>query len=1203
MKKSIILILLVLLATSVFASTVTKTYSFDKPQVKYSGEYATIVQENTFINGVPGQPAITYSPVSLYIGSGKEAVNVQVKRSGQSTIKLTNRLIPAQQQFPLSKMDESYFTEPNQEYYSLDKSFPGNEVKNLRTDFIAGHSIATFAVNAVEYNPANNTITWYDEITISVNTEYTQRASESQDLYKENKNIYNRIVRSVDNPEAVNFSYNTRNNGIDYLIIYPQDYLAQIEDIKHYHEARNLNVELLSVESIQANNVPNNADFDDLQDKIREYIKYYYSQDVNDLSYVLLAGDDDVIPHRGFWADNDAQADFDIPADCYYSNLDGSFDYDGNDVFGEEMDADLYPELAIGRICYNNVNELDNILNKIYKFTEEPVVDQVTTSFMCGEWLWEGPTYGGDYMDELIGNTNMYGYSTTGYPENWTFPKLYDRDNGGDGSWNGNDLFPYLNQGPTYINHLGHSNTTYNMRISNDYVTTSNITNNGITSNFSVDFSQGCYAGAFDNRGTEVGQYIEDCISEKFTALDNSAVAMISNSRYGWGSQGSTNGASQYFHREWVDAIFTEGIYSIGESLNDAKVDNIPRMDSPTMFWCYYQTTLFGDPAMLLWTDTPGMIEENISTVWTMGQSSYPLDITTDDVKVSLMDGDDILWSGEKDFLGNIAVITSQTLLAGEYQLFITAPNSLPRTIDIEIIESDQAFVGTVNVTTNMESEVFSVNNTLGFDFSVKNFGSDELNEDVYLKLFCENSNIEVIEDSLYIGTMTGNQVIDFEDIFEIKNLGGHDDGETATVRIISYFGDNQSVNEKYVTLNASNLVVDNLSLVTETVSAETGMDIPMNLTITNNGSGYSDNVSLMFFSTMGEITFSHLSYNISNLAPGESVELNDIFTINIAETVQDGAMGNVQVLVLDPHYNTTSVNHDFIIGVDQFTFESGLMGFSIVDPTPSSNNQWAVSTNRNHTENGTSSIKFGGEGDSDYANSSYGYLETPSFNVEPGSVLKFYHWMKAERDIQNQNYAWDGGYVEMSVNNGQFMLITPLGDYPYSLRDNDANPIPAYTPVYSGSFSWTLAEFPIGNMTGTVKFRFIFAADGYTTDEGWYIDDLVVDLPTANTDSEVLPVVAEIKGNYPNPFNPETTIEYSVPSINSKSAEKVSLEIYNIKGQKVTTLVNDMKAPGTYRAVWNGLNSNNQRVASGIYFTKLKVASKTDTKKMILMK
>ncbi len=95
-----------------------------------------------------------------------------------------------------------------------------------------------------------------------------------------------------------------------------------------------------------------------------------------------------------------------------------------------------------------------------------------------------------------------------------------------------------------------------------------------------------------------------------------------------------------------------------------------------------------------------------------------------------------------------------------------------------------------------------------------------------------------------------------------------------------------------------------------------------------------------------------------------------------------------------------------------------------------------------------------------------------------------------------------------------------------------------------------------------------------------------------------ILPLITELNGNYPNPFNPETTISFST----TESTENTELTIYNLKGQKVKTLINKKLPTGNHQVVWNGKDENCKPVSSGIYFYKMKAGEYTFTKKMILI-
>lgn len=94
------------------------------------------------------------------------------------------------------------------------------------------------------------------------------------------------------------------------------------------------------------------------------------------------------------------------------------------------------------------------------------------------------------------------------------------------------------------------------------------------------------------------------------------------------------------------------------------------------------------------------------------------------------------------------------------------------------------------------------------------------------------------------------------------------------------------------------------------------------------------------------------------------------------------------------------------------------------------------------------------------------------------------------------------------------------------------------------------------------------------------------------------LPQAPVLFDNYPNPFNPSTTISYQLTG-----DSYVSLSIYNIRGQLVKTLVNDTGTPGNYSVVWSGKDDNDQSVNSGIYFSRLVVGDQTSVKKMLLLK
>jgi hypothetical protein len=103
----------------------------------------------------------------------------------------------------------------------------------------------------------------------------------------------------------------------------------------------------------------------------------------------------------------------------------------------------------------------------------------------------------------------------------------------------------------------------------------------------------------------------------------------------------------------------------------------------------------------------------------------------------------------------------------------------------------------------------------------------------------------------------------------------------------------------------------------------------------------------------------------------------------------------------------------------------------------------------------------------------------------------------------------------------------------------------------------------------------------------------------TENSTSKDTPVESQIKtGNYPNPFNPQTQIAYSLTE-----DCYVKLTIYNIQGQKVKQLLDEYQSAGTKEVVWDGCDENGERVASGIYFYRIEAGPNFATKRMVLLK
>jgi hypothetical protein len=154
----------------------------------------------------------------------------------------------------------------------------------------------------------------------------------------------------------------------------------------------------------------------------------------------------------------------------------------------------------------------------------------------------------------------------------------------------------------------------------------------------------------------------------------------------------------------------------------------------------------------------------------------------------------------------------------------------------------------------------------------------------------------------------------------------------------------------------------------------------------------------------------------------------------------------------------------------------------------------------------------------------------------------------------------------------------------------------------YSGSFKTLFTSFPLEYMKldnpdfdpiDSVLARAIdFFGIGFVTG--------VENEPSIKS----IPQSFSLHQNYPNPFNPATNISYSInAAVSGGKQMKTNLTVFNVLGQQVRVLVDDIQGPGNYTVTWDGTSSSGSRVASGIYFYRLLLGDESQTRKMVLLK
>ena len=156
----------------------------------------------------------------------------------------------------------------------------------------------------------------------------------------------------------------------------------------------------------------------------------------------------------------------------------------------------------------------------------------------------------------------------------------------------------------------------------------------------------------------------------------------------------------------------------------------------------------------------------------------------------------------------------------------------------------------------------------------------------------------------------------------------------------------------------------------------------------------------------------------------------------------------------------------------------------------------------------------------------------------------------------------------------------------------------------WSGNGSWEFETFNVESGFHTFKWEYYKDGGVSSFQDCVWIDEIIFPANSVDVtpDENSMIQIAEFNGNYPNPFNPTTTFSYSLAN-----ESEVSLTLFNIKGQKIKTLVSENQTAGVHHVIWDGTDDNGKKVSTGIYFSHCDAHNEegdyTSVKKVILLK
>lgn len=1152
-------LLFIVIWAGLTAETIRYSYDFSAPEIVNVENYNLITFDNMQQAGVNGEPSLPYFPVRILLPAGKIATDIIIEGNNRVNLTGSYQLYPRQQSRPLSSSSSGNFLK-NEAIYHSDAVYPARKFAEFTNEYMNGYTFLLTTITPVEYIPASGNISYFTKLTLTIQLEEDRKYSYSRKNLQFNSKIEKKIRSFAQNPEMLssyaNLPAKARDGEYEVLIITGNDFEDSFQDMINLNRKRGFICHVVTISEINSTMAGQ-----DIQEKMRNYIIQEYQN--NAIEHVILAGDCEIVPYRGFYCyvqSGSGYVDNGIPSDLYFAALDGSWDDDGDGIWGEIGEDDLLPELSVSRLPFNTQDELFRILNKSMMYQTQPVVGELNSPLLAGENLYNNPlTWGGDYLDLLIGYHDDNGYETNGIPIDDDYLTMYDRDLG---SWSGMQLVNEINEGHSFVYHSGHSNYGYCMRLEDWQITNTNFSQvNGVDHNFSLIYSHGCNAGGFD---------VSDCIAEYMVTIDNFAAVYIGSSRYGWFNEGQTEGPSAHLNREFCDALYDAGYYLIGEANMDSKTDTAPWVTAPGQWeegalrWTFYATNVLGDGLIPVWTAEPLNLTLTNNPVILLGDDQYEVLVESngnpiEDVNCVLIQNNEFIGKATTDATG-LAIIDfdATSLNPGEISLFVSGNNCLLTEYVLQVVPAG-IFVQVSDYTVQSgNDDVLEFGENVLLSLTLQELGNvgDVHNTEVIIS---ENDDYITLNDnSEPVGTITSGSVVELTDAFDFDLSNDVPDNHEFTLEIEINSDEGSWQSQLNLIAYAADIHLENVIIDDgENGILDPGEAATMQMMLMNNGGADAYNVNLNLQTSNPYVSLQILPYCI------DSLNSNTNGTYSVCDILLDDSAPAGEIVSFDLEITAdngyfTENDFDLLTGVLVENFETG--DFSLLDWTFAGEANWEIT---DEAFEGNFSAKSGSISNNDEST-----LEIQLNIIENGEI-SFWKKVSSEEDYDFLTF-----YVDNQL-----------------------------LAEWSGEDDWSEETYAI--TTGLHTFRWTYSKDQAVSngnDCGWidYITFPPAQIVTSSPENITL-LKTGLLGNYPNPFNPATTIDFII----SDPAKFVELFLYNIKGQKIKTLVRTTLSAGEYSVTWNGKDEADKPVASGVYFYRLAVDGKYigGSKKMLMLK
>ncbi len=1122
MKKLTFFVLLSLMSVFVFAQTVEMTYHFDNPKVTTLRGYQQISFEGCMQTALAGNPSLPYQMVSLVLPQGTEAESIEVELSDFQEVEGNISLFPYQPSRTVGDNEKRDLI-VNEAVYASKGVYPAENHGVVTTQYKNGYGFANAAFTPVQYIPSEGKVMYARTANVRVNTK-ASKADHSNMLWG-TEEIKNTVRRLAQNPEMVD-TYNTQGREVtnyDVLIITDAQYVDSYAEYCDYYNSIGMRNRIATTADIYATMTGV-----DNQDKIRNYIIQEYQN--NGIMMVVLGGDVNIIPYRGFFCQVQSSSLYEssnIPADLYYNGLDGTWNDNNDGHWGEPGEDDLMPEIGVSRMSFKTATDLQNMIHKTLSYQQNPVLGEFHKVILAGEHLYDDPTSNGsDYLELLIGTHDDNGYTTVGYPTDYDFTKLYEEL----GTWSGSALKQAINAGTSYVHHDGHANTSY---VAGWYgVSNSDFSGaNGVDHNYTFFHTQGCDCGAFD----------ENCILEKMVTIENFAVAVIGNSRYGWFNEGQTEGPGAHLEREMTDAQWGDRCgwlsmaHAIGKCATAPWVTAPGQWEEGALRWNFYDMNVLGDGVVNVWLDEPmtALVEAPAQVV--VGTQSIDVTVTDEDGNglmnyrcLIFMDGE-VIAMGATDENG-VAELEFEGGLqnVGTMIMKVQGVNSYPIDVEMMAVPSDTPYVVYDSYSLNGGAQM-EFNGEYSFNMTLRNVGSVNANN-VTATIACDSEYVTFNETTVTLGDVAGSQSVTLDNAFAFTVSDNVPDN--TVVRFDITCTDGTDTWESHFNTRIYAPLFDMVSFVVDVPGdiLNPGDSGVVHFTLQNKGGAAAPAAMFRIYNSHEVISLPTTEWTYDEIAAGSEFTADMNFTLGA-----DAEYGALYQLFYAAYYGHYVANGTFYITVGQSFdgFETGDLS-AFPWQYPSIIYAWEVTTQNPYEGQycAKSTSISDGETSSIYIN----------IHVGTESEMSFYYKVSSENNFDKLFFKIDG----MEKNN------------------------------WSGEIGWRKATYTLTPGDHELRWEYRKDVSMSTGDDCAWIDNVV--FPPSTIITSVESVVEQTVAMYPNPMSEVLNIELG----DSQS----DVVIFNSLGQVVRR----------YENMSGDMQINVADLKPGLYFVKIG----TETTKVI---